>query len=335
MLELGHRVTYVGVGLPGHPAYDGRAAVDEIAARLPQAVDLYLWVDPGGRYFPPGIEALPLPTACYLVDVHLGHWRQAAARFFDSVFVAQRDYVPVYRAALGHAHVHWLPLAAAPDVHRRHPLPRDLEVAFVGNLALAHRGTARARRLRLITGRYRTNDVKRQYTPDEVGRVYSQARIVFNTSLAGDVNMRVFEATACGALLVTDRVANGLETLFELEREIVTYRSDAELVERIDYFLAHPAEREAVAEAGYRRTAGEHTYLQRAEALMAHATALEAGRAAPMRAASPAEQRAARRRVYTHLHMLDAILDEARRAGHGPLRRAWAALPCLLRRLAR
>jgi hypothetical protein len=33
--------------------------------------------------------------------------------------------------------------------------------------------------------------------------------------------------------------------------------------------------------------------------------------------------------------MLDAVLDDARAAGAGPLGRAWAALPCLARRLVR
>jgi hypothetical protein len=54
-----------------------------------------------------------------------------------------------------------------------------------------------------------------------------------------------------------------------------------------------------------------------------------------MRAASAAELAAERRAVYAPLHMLDAIFDDERAAGAGPLRRTWDALPGLARRLLR
>lgn len=330
---LGHTVTYVGLPSPARPGYDTVVPVDELIAALPQPPDLYLWVDPAGRYFPPGIERLPIPTACYLIDVHLGRWREQAARFFDAVFIAQKDHLERFRRAVGHDQVYWLPLAAAPDVHYDHGLPRIYEVAFVGNIARAHRGTPRARRLKLLAERFRTNDVYRAYTPEEVGRVYSQARIVFNCSIAGDVNMRIFEGTACGALVLTDATSNGLGELFEIGREIVVYRDDVDLLEKIAYYLAHEEEREAIARAGQRRTLREHTYLHRMERLIEVVSAPGFRMLAPMRTADPEARWRARRAVYVHLHMLDALLDEARTMKYGPVRRLWAAMPALLRRL--
>ncbi len=331
--ELGHRITYVGLGAVDHPGYAETTPLDRILATLDPTPDLFLWVDPAGRYFPPGMEDAPIPTAGYLIDVHLGHWRQVAARFFDAVFLAQRDYVDAFRRSVGHDQVHWLPLAAAPDVHRDHGLPRIYDVGFVGNMARAHRGTDRARRLRLLAERYRTNDFTRQYTPAEVGRVYSQSRIVFNTSIAGDVTMRIFEGTACGALVITDAVANGLDELFEIGRELVVYQDDEKLLGLIDHYLAQEEERAAIATAGQRRTLAEHTYAHRAQRILDVVMAPDFRRAAPMRTASPEERRAARRTVYTHLHMLDALLDQAREAGYNPLRRLWHIAPCLARRL--
>jgi hypothetical protein len=331
--ERGHRTTYVGLGTPHRPGYGETTSVAEILARLPSPVDIFLWVDPAGRYFPAGIEDLQIPTACYLIDVHLGHWREQAARFFDAVFIAQRDYLDAYREAVGHDQVYWLPLAAAPDVHRDHHLSRTYDVGFVGNIARAHRGTPRARRLKRITERFRTNDFNRRYTPEEVGEVYSRARIVVNISIAGDVTMRVFEGTACGALLLTDAVANGLDELFDVGREIVTYRDDADLLEKIAYHLAHEGERQAIAAAGQRRTLSEHTYARRAQRIVDVVSSAGFRQLAPMRAASVKERRAARRTVYTHLHMLDALLDQARAAGFGPLRRVMHIASCLARRL--
>ncbi len=330
---LGHRVTYVGLPCATRPGYDTTVPVDEMIASLPEAPDLYLWVDPAGPYFPPGIENLPIPTACYLIDVHLGTWREQAARFFDAVFIAQKDYLERFRRAVGHDQVYWLPLAAAPDVHYDHGLPRVYDVGFVGNIARAHRGTARARRLRLIAERFSTNDFYRVYMPEEVGRVYSQSRIVFNCSIAGDVTMRVFEGTACGALVLTDAIANGLEELFDIGREIVVYENDADLLEKITYYLAHEEERETIARAGQRRALAEHTYPHRMARLLEILAAPDFQRQAPMRTASPAERWRARRKIYIHLHMLDVLLDEARAVGLGPAQRLIAATPCLLRRL--
>ncbi len=330
---LGHRVTYVGLPCATRPGYDTTVPVGEIIAALPEMPELYLWIDPAGRYFPPGIENLPIPTVCYLIDVHLGTWREQVARFFDAIFIAQRDYLERFRRAVGHNQVYWLPLAAAPDVHYDHGLPRVYDVGFVGNIARAHRNTARARRLRLIAGRFRTNDFYRVYMPEEVGEVYSRSRIVFNCSIAGDVTMRVFEGTACGALVLTDAVANGLAELFEIGREIVVYEDDADLLEKLEYYLTHEEERETIARAGQQRTLAEHTYPCRVARLLEIVTAPDFQQRAPMRTASSAERWEARREVYIHLHMLDALLDGTRSMGFGPAQRLLTAIPCLLRRL--
>jgi hypothetical protein len=330
--QLGHAVSYVGPPGPARAGFDN-VPLPQVLAGLPQPPDLYLWVDPAGRYFPSGIEQVTVPTAGYFIDVHLGAWRLEAARFFDAVFVAQKDYVASYRQALGHDQVYWLPLAAAPDVHYDHHWPRHFEVGFVGNLARAHRGTARARRLQLVTEHFRTNDFYRSYTPAEVGEVYSQSRLVVNTSIAGDVTMRVFEATACGALTLTDSARNGLGELFDIGREIVVYQDDADLLDKVAYYLAHDAEREAIALAGQQRTLAQHTYQSRAAALLAAIEAPGFRRCAPLRGAPPAQARRARRAVYTHLHMLDALLDDLRAAGANPIQRLWYVLPCLARRL--
>jgi spore maturation protein CgeB len=70
---------------------------------------------------------------------------------------------------------------------------------------------------------------------------------------------RTFEVPGSGGFLLTDRVAH-LEDYFEVGREISTFDSTGDLIEKIRYWLAHPDERAAVAEAGYRRVLAEHTY---------------------------------------------------------------------------
>jgi len=330
---LRHTVTYVGLPAGERPGYDTSVSVADIISHMPDKPDLFLWIDPAGPYFPSGIETLPIPTACYLVDVHLGSWRLEAARFFDAVFIAQKDYMSSYIEATGHNQVVWLPLAYAPDVHKNLDLERIYDVGFVGNLARAHKTTPRARRLKLIARRFRTNDFYRSYLPHEVGETYSKSRIVFNASIGGDVNMRVFEGAASGALVLTDSIANGLQDLFRVDQEVVTYTDDGDLLDKINHFLSHEEERSTIARAGCVRAAQEHTYLHRVADLLGLVMDPTFQRIAPMRTASAHEQYKARLTVYTHLHMVDAILDAARAGGKGPFGRLTAVYPALLRRL--
>jgi spore maturation protein CgeB len=92
--------------------------------------------------------------------------------------------------------------------------------------------------------------------------------LVFNNSIAGDVTMRIFEGTACGALVLTDAVKNGLDKLFEPGREIVVFQDDDDLLAKINYYLTHEAERRQIAAAGKYRTQTEHTYGHRVEFIM-------------------------------------------------------------------
>ena len=96
----------------------------------------------------------------------------------------------------------------------------------------------------------------------------SQSRFTLNRHI--DVaennanNMRLFEATGCGALLFTDYKDN-LNDLFNVGGEVVAYRSADECAALINYYLAHRDEAEAIAVAGQERTLRDHTYEKRME----------------------------------------------------------------------
>lgn len=66
-------------------------------------------------------------------------------------------------------------------------------------------------------------------------------------------NMRLFEATGAGVCLLTDWKPN-LGEIFEIDREVIAYRSTEECVDKLRFLLAHPAECQAVGRAGQQRT---------------------------------------------------------------------------------
>lgn len=80
-------------------------------------------------------------------------------------------------------------------------------------------------------------------------------------------NMRLYEATGVGTLLLTDHKDN-IGELFDVGKEVLTYKSPEEAVELISYYLNHPSEANTIAQAGQSRTLSEHTYEARMNELL-------------------------------------------------------------------
>src|SRR5207249_3285136 len=79
----------------------------------------------------------------------------------------------------------------------------------------------------------------------EMYTILSRSKITLNHH--GDIlpyanNLRLYEATGVGALLMTDWKQN-LHEMFEPGKEVVAYRSYDECVELIQYYLDHENER--------------------------------------------------------------------------------------------
>jgi len=60
-----------------------------------------------------------------------------------------------------------------------------------------------------------------------------------------------------------------LHEMFDLGKEVVSYRTSEECAEVVQYYLEHDEEREAIAHAGQQRTLRDHTYYQRMQELAA------------------------------------------------------------------
>ena len=114
-----------------------------------------------------------------------------------------------------------------------------------------------------------TSPIRKCYVGPAWGRdmyqILRNSRVTLNHH--GDIppyanNMRLFEATGVGALLITDWKPN-LGEIFEPDKEVVAYRTPEECAELIRYYLEHEDERQAVACAGQARTLRDHTYYHR------------------------------------------------------------------------
>lgn len=226
--------------------------------------DILFYVDPAPAW-PLGLESIPCLTIAYLIDVHQ-HLpsRLQISKFFDVVFIAQKEFVPTFNQ-IGHRHAHWLPVACDAEIHDMDSKTRPYDVGFVGNIGV--QGTKRFEILTTVLPKFQTNAYLKYYPPHEMAVIYGQSKIVFNASINGDLNMRVFEAMAAGALLVTDRIGNGLSDLFEEGTHYIGYSTISEALEKIGYFLDKSEERERIAHAGQQAVLEHHTYGHRWESI--------------------------------------------------------------------
>lgn len=108
---------------------------------------------------------------------------------------------------------------------------------------------------------------------DEVVQLYSRSKIslgileVFDgndpsRSILRHIHLREFEAPMCGALYCTGYLKE-LEEFYDLEKEIVIYRNEAELIEKARFYLSHPREAELIRQAAHRRALACHTCHER------------------------------------------------------------------------
>ncbi|GAB5558171.1 MAG: hypothetical protein SchgKO_23840 [Schleiferiaceae bacterium] len=77
-------------------------------------------------------------------------------------------------------------------------------------------------------------------------------------------NIRLFETTGMGALLITDYLPE-LENLFDLDREIKVFRDPKRLRAQLKDITSHPELVEKIAAAGFEKTSTQHSVKNRVE----------------------------------------------------------------------
>jgi len=201
----------------------------------------------------------------------------------DAWFFKDPYMVRTFRAKLG-LNAHYLPEACNPLWHHRVELSDADRLRYGCDLVTAsNMYHYRARILEpfkdydlKIWGcsypRWLKSALERRYpgvyvAEREKAKAFNAAKIIVNNMHYAEiegVNQRLFEAAGCGAFQIADDKP-ALPDLFEPEQEIVTFRTHRELKDKVDYYLAHPEERQAVADRAYLRAHRDHTYENRLE----------------------------------------------------------------------
>jgi spore maturation protein CgeB len=240
------------------------------------------------------------PWALDGARVRFGWWVEADERIAEALaevplydryfFINSSSVEAAHRA--GHAHSAYLSHAVDPEVFR--PLAgtvKTLDYCFVGfwspkrqrylEAALEISESAaiygpKWSRKTFRDPRFRRTVKGRFIAGEALVRLYNRAKIVINVTEWGagsgaqrsGMTMRLFEAPASGALLLTDRSAE-TDLAVTPGEHIVTFADLDEFKAKLRHYLGHAAERERIAAAGMEHVRAHHTYQGMVDRLLA------------------------------------------------------------------
>lgn len=242
------------------------------------------------------LRALGIRTAAWFVDdPYYTDMTMTRAFHYDIVFTIELSCYRLY-SDMGHGNVHYMPLGVQPQLYQpvRVEPKYESDICFIGT-AFWNRAhffdevipLMRNRKFRIIglwwerMRHYRKMRsaiwLNQWLLPEETAKYYNGAKIVVNLHRSSDdmtynrnsqhipalsVNPRTFEIAACGAFQLSD-VREDMHRFLEPGREIETFTSLHEFVDKANAYLENNEARHAIALAGLKRTMEEHTFRRR------------------------------------------------------------------------
>jgi glycosyltransferase involved in cell wall biosynthesis len=215
---------------------------------------------------------------------------------YDAVFTTKSCWDDALARRLGTKNMIYLAHGYDPEIHRPWPLNAldrqqfEHDVVFVGThtpwkeQVLAELRAARPNLELWIAGNGWLQNCRSPrlsgciFGPMLTGNLYAKALQAGRISLAimgwapgtpfGDkTTTRTYEIPACGGFMIHERNHEVLG-LFREGFEIECFDSTQELAEKIDYYLAHPKEREGIARAAHERCVPAYSYDSRMLAIL-------------------------------------------------------------------
>lgn len=232
---------------------NNRFNVRQIVKQLPFEPDLVSLSARLMSFQPYGLSQLNCPTVMKLGDTfHFGDGglsqmiRYCQQLDCDYHWTYQSPQHLHFFAESGLRNAFWLPASIVLDFYVPPASEKIHDVVFRGSKSELHCYR------NYLLDRLDNCDVQ---TKDYISCLqdYAKACIVVNTSLNGDLNRRVFEVLMAGGFLLTDRIRpqTGLFELFEEGVHFECYGNEAELHEKIQFYLAHPEKAAQIAATGH------------------------------------------------------------------------------------
>src|SRR3984885_7082303 len=244
--------------------------IDDLLSACPARPDFVWSPDSDFCCMPHGLTEVDIPTVCFQFDTNNNTSRRILwSTLFDIPVLFHPGFEQMYRDA-GHAHPLTLAHAAQSDFYDVEIDEKTTDLGWVGQVRGAPYAT-RKRILPRLAREFRMNDWATHYTLEQTADIYRQSKIVLNVSrddYPQDANMRVFEAMAAGALLITSLPSNLIALGFTEGEHFVGYERGEDIAKRIQHFLNDEESRLRIAQAGRQLVLDRHTYDTRVESLV-------------------------------------------------------------------
>lgn len=225
----------------------------DILNRLPSGwfPDIVIFWSPEYNTLPLDIEKVPCPVIAVVGDWNLGFSAlKENLKRFDWI-MTDKAGVEIFKKA-GYQNINYWPMFSFnPDVHKiLENVEKIYDIVFIGNFNhMIHSERVKwLHRVSMLASRYKVKLFSGIYH-EEYTKVLNQAKIVFNHSVRGEMNMRAYEAPACGSLLFMEETNLEIRDFLTDKKECILYNSENfEML--IDYYLQHDNQREQITRAG-------------------------------------------------------------------------------------
>ncbi len=231
-------------------------SLDRILSSLPAdwVPDVMIFKSPMYHPIPYGIEDAPFPTVALLDD-----WFGAVDYLPDNLrrfdFIYTDKYSVELLQMIGFDNVvYWPCFGYQPQKFRRFEgVNRDVDVSFAGslNINIQIERLHWLRRLCRIDSKYAVGIYCGLWGEDYVN-LLNRTKIVFNRTIKGEMNLRAFEAPACGALLFIEEENREIHDFFEPGKECVTY-NNRNLEDLLYFYLSDHDACAKIAEQGFQK----------------------------------------------------------------------------------
>ena len=249
---------------------------------------------PVGPAFPLRLAEKGIVSAYWYVENwrHMPYWRDIAAQY-DYFFHIQPGEFEQQLDAIGCRHHAFVQTGCDPDVHRPVELTEEERKHYGCDVSFA--GAGYYNRLNVFKGltdynfkiwgvNWQSRELARNvvggekfFSTEEYMKIVAGSKINLNLHSSSHhdgvdptcdaINPRVFEVAAAGGFQICDPCV-GLDRLYDFETEMPIYRDLAGCRKLLDYYLAHPGEREAMARRARERALKDHTYENRAKQML-------------------------------------------------------------------
>lgn len=230
----------------------------------------------------------------FVEDCRRFHTWKAIAPFFDYMFLIQNGQWLKDVEAAGASRAVYLPVGCDPDLHRPLNLTAEEKARYGSDISFLGAGYNNRRHMFAylanrnfkIWGTEWPNcmpfskllqEAGRRLEPEEYIKIFNASAVNLNlhSSMERDgvepfgdfVNPRTFELASCGAFQLVDERTH-LKEMFTPGVELATFTNAQEMQEKIDYYLARPAERLEMTLRARERALSEHTYQHRLKQML-------------------------------------------------------------------